>query len=71
MTELSMDLKVMPKSYKGHGFVLVVTNPIHQSMSKEIGDALIGHVFSKYSIPECMIMDQYPAFMSALINLFV
>ena len=71
MTKLSMHLKVMPMSYKGHEFVLVIINPVHQSMSKEIEDALIGHVFSKYSMPECMIMDQYSAFLSALINLFV
>ena len=40
---------------------------IHQSRSEEIGDALIGHVFSKYSIPEFMIMDQDKTVISTLI----
>ena len=76
ITRLHMDLKVMPRSYKGHIFILVVidevtnfmvTIPIHQSTSEEIGDALTEHVFGKYSIPECMIMDENSAFMSILI----
>ena len=56
---LSMDLKVMPKSYKGHNYILCnidkVTNYlimvlIHQSRSEEIGDALIENVISKYCV---------------------
>ena len=79
MTRLSIDLKVMARYYKGQKIFLVVidevtnfmvTIPIYQSRSEEIGDALIEHVFSKYSIPECMIMDQDSAIMSALINNF-
>ena len=46
----------------------MVTIPIYQSRSEEIADALIEHVYSKYSIPECMIMDQVSAFMSILIT---
>ena len=66
----------MPRSYKGHKFILaiidevtnfIVTIPIHQSRSQEIGDALIEHVFSKYSISECKIMDQDSTFMFTLI----
>ena len=77
MTRLSMDLKLILRSYKGHKFILVVidevtnfmvTIPIYQSRSEEIGDALIEHVLSKYSVPECMVMDQDHAFMSTLIN---
>ena len=73
MTRLSVDLTVMARSHKGHKFILVVidevtnfmvTIAIYQSWSEEIGD----HVFSKYSIPECMIMDQDSTFMSTLIN---
>ena len=53
LSKLSMDLKVMPKSYKGHKFILCiideVTNyliavPIYQSKSEEIGDALMEHI---------------------------
>ena len=77
MIRLRMDLKVMPKSYKAHKFILVdidevttfmVTIPIFMSGPEETGDALIEHEFRQYSIPECMIMDQGSAFMSTLIN---
>ena len=36
----------------------LITIPIHQARSEEIGDALIDNVISKYGIPEYMIMDQ-------------
>ena len=45
-----MDLKVMPRSHKGHRFILciidevtnyLITVPIYHSRSEEIGDALI------------------------------
>ena len=53
-----MDLKVIPRCYKGYKFNLVVID--EENNRKIIGDGscLIEHVFSKYSIPECMIMDQ-------------
>ena len=47
---LSMDLKVMPRLYKGHKFILCIidevanyfiTVPIHQFRSEEIGNSLI------------------------------
>ena len=50
MSRLSMDLKVMPKSHKGHRYILciidevtniLVTVPIFQAISEEIGEALI------------------------------
>ena len=77
ITRLILDFTVMLRSYKGHKFILVLIDevinfmliiPIYQTRSEEIGDALIEHVFSKYIIPECMIMDQDSAFMSTLIN---
>ena len=77
MTSLSMNLKVIPRSYKGHKFILVtideVTNvmmtiPFYQSRPKEKGDALIGQAFSKYSMPACLIIGQDSAFMSTLID---
>ena len=46
----------------------MVTILIHQSGSEELGDMLMEHVFSKHSLPECLIMDQDSAFMSTLIN---
>ena len=66
LSRLSMDLKVMPKSYKGHKFILcvidemtnyLITMPICQARSEEIGDSLIYNVISKYGIPEYLIMD--------------
>ena len=77
LSRLCMDLKVMPKSYRGHKFILcvidwmtnyLITMPIHQAKSEEIGDALIDNVISKYGIPEYMIMDQDSAFMSTIMD---
>ena len=69
----------MPKSYRGHKFILCVidemTNyliamPIYQARSEEIGDSLIDNVISKYGIPEYLIMDQDSAFMSTIMNIY-
>ena len=73
MSRMSMDLKVMPRSQKGHWYILCVidemtnypiTAPLYQARSVEVGEALIEHVTSKFGMPECMIMDQDSAFMS-------
>ena len=67
----------MPKSYKGHGFILciidevtnyLITIPIYHSRLEELGNALIENVISKYCILHYIIMDQYSAFMSSLMN---
>ena len=51
-----MDLKVMPLSQKGHKFILciidevtnyLITVPIYQAKSEEIGEALIENVITK------------------------
>ena len=77
LSRLSMDLKVMPRSHKGHKFILCIINevtnylitvPIFQARSEEIGEALIDNVITKYCIPEYIIMDQDSAFMSSLIT---
>ena len=77
LLRLSMDLKVMPQSNKGHKFILciidevtnyLITVPIYHSKVEEIGDALIEHVVTKYCVPDCIIMDQDSAFMSSLMN---
>ena len=77
MSRLSMDLKVMPKSHKGHRYILsiidevknyLVTVPIFQARSEEIGEALIENGITKYCIPEYIIMDQDSAFMSSLMT---
>ena len=77
LSRFSKDLKVMPRSYKSHKFILyiidevtnyLITVQIHHSRSKEIGDALIENVISKYCVPDYIIMDQDSTFMSSLMN---
>ena len=46
----------------------LITIPIHQAKSEEIGEAIIEHIITKYCILEYMIMDQDSTFMSSLIN---
>ena len=67
MSRLSMDMKVMPKSQKGHKYVLCVIDEVRnflftvlifQARSEEIGEALLEHVIMKYCIPGYIIMDQ-------------
>ena len=77
VSRLSMDLKVMPRSYRGHKFILciidevtnyLITVPIHQAKSEEVGEALIENVIIKYCVPEYIIMVQDSAFMSSLMT---
>ena len=77
LSRLSMDLKVMPRSHKGHKFILylidevtnyLITVPIYQARSEEIGEALIDNVITKYCIPDYIIMDQDSTFMSSLMT---
>ena len=77
MSRLSMNLKVMPRSHKGHKYILciidevtnfLITFPIFQARSEEIGMALIENVIMKFCIPEYIIMDQDSAFMSSLMT---
>ena len=44
----------------------LITVPIFQSRSEEVGEALIEHVISKFCAPDFIIMDQDSAFMSNL-----
>ena len=77
LSRLSMDLKVMPRSQKGHQYILfiidkvtnyLVTAPLYQARSEEVGEALNEHIITKYGTPAYMMMDQDSAFMSSLIN---
>ena len=72
-----MDLKVMPRSHKDHKHILciidevtnyLITVPIFQARSEEIGEALIENIITNYCIPEYIIMDQDSAFMSSLMT---
>ena len=46
----------------------LITVPIFQARSEEMGEALIENVITKYCIPEYIIMDQDSAFMSSLMT---
>ena len=65
LSRLSMDLKVMPSSYRGDRYILcvidevtnyIITAPVKQAKSEEGGKILINSVFSKYCVPEYIIM---------------
>ena len=77
MSRLSIYLKVMPKSQKGHKYVLciidevtnfLITVLIFQAKSEEVGETLLEHVITKHCIPDYIIMDQDSAFMSSLMS---
>ena len=72
-----MDLKVMPRSYKGDRYILCIidgvtnykmTAPVKQAKSEEVREALTNSVFSKYCVPDYIIMDLDSAFMSSLMS---
>ena len=46
----------------------LITVPIYQSKSEEIGDTLIEHIVTKYCVPDCIIMDQDSTFMLSLMK---
>ena len=46
----------------------LITVPIYQAKSEEIGEALIENMITKYCIPEYIIMDPYSAFMSSIMT---
>ena len=73
----------MSESYRGDKYILCIidkvtnyllTVPIHQAKSEEVGEALIEHVITKYCVPEYIIMDQdsalMPSLMTYLLNKF-
>ena len=56
MSRLSMDLKVMERSQKGHWYILciidevinyLVTAPLYQARSEKVKEALIEHIITK------------------------
>ena len=65
LSKLSMDLKVMTRSIKGHKYILCIIDEVtnylitvlmHQSKLEEIGDVLIEHIITKYCIPRIRIV---------------
>ena len=79
MSRLSMDLKAMPRAQKGHQYILciidevtnyLITAPLYQARSEEVGEALIENVISKFGTPEYIMIDQDSMFMSSLMSYF-
>ena len=77
MSRLSMDFKVMLKLHKDPRYILcvidevtnfLITVPIFQARSEEVGEALLEHVITKHCIPDYIIMDQDSAFISSLMT---
>ena len=76
MSRLSMDLKVMPRSQKGHWLKCIIdevtnyliTMPLYQAKSQEVRKALIENIITKFGTPDYMIMDWDSAFMSSLMS---
>ena len=67
----------MPRSQKGHRHILcvidemtnyLVTIPLYQARSEEVGEALIENVITKNCTPDYILMDQHSAFMSSLMS---
>ena len=72
-----MDLKVMPRSQKGHQYILciiddvtnyLIATSLYQAKSEEVREAIIENVITKFGTPDYMIMDQDSAFMSSLMS---
>ena len=70
----------MPKSSKGHKFILcvidevtnyLITVPLYQVRSEEVGEVPIENVIMKYCFPDCIIMDQDSTFMLSLITIYL
>ena len=77
LSRLTMDLTVMPRLNRGHKFILcvidevinyLITTPIYQARSEEVGEALIVNVIMKFGTPEYIITDQDSAFMTSLMT---
>ena len=47
------------------GSYFLITVPIHQAKSVEVGDALTENVITKYCVPQYIIIDQDSTFMSS------
>ena len=77
MSRLSMDIEVMPRSQKGHWYILciidemtnyLITVPLYEARSEEVGEALIENIIRKFGTPNYMMMDQDSTFMSSLMS---
>ena len=63
LSRLSMDLKVMYRSYKHHKYIFCIIDEVQNYLITVLVYQLI-----KYCVPDYIIMDQDSAFMSSLMN---
>ena len=68
---------MVPRSKKGHQYFLcvldemtnyLITTPLYQARSEEVGEALIENIISKFGTTDYLMMDQDSAFMSFLMS---
>ena len=46
----------------------LITAPLYQARSEEVGEALIENIIGKFGTPDYMMMDQDSTFMSSLMS---
>ena len=80
ISRLSTDLKMMPRSQKGHEFIFCmidemtnyhITAPLYKARSLEFREALIENIISKFGMPDYMMMDQDSIFMLSFDELLI
>ena len=79
MTNISMDIKHMPTSKSPYKYILVllcdisnflVATPMKKATAEEVCSILFDHFIAYYAVPQRIICDQDPAFMSSLCQWF-
>ena len=79
MTNISMDIKHMPTSRSPYKYILVllcdisnflVATPMKKATAEEVCSILFDHFIAYYAVPQRIICDQDPAFMSSLCQWF-
>ena len=67
----------MPRWQKGHWYILcmidemtnyLITAPLYQARSEEVGEALIENIISKFGTPDYIMKDQDSVFISSLMS---
>lgn len=79
LTRISMDIKHMPPGINGYNFILVlccemsnyiIACPLRQTRSPEICVNILKSLIAPFGVPEVIISDQDPAFLSSIMQYF-
>jgi len=79
LTRISMDIKHMPPGLNGYNFILVlccemsnyiIACPLKQTRAPEICVNIVKSLIAPFGVPEIIISDQDPAFLSSLMQYF-